>query len=66
MAVCPLCQSEFDMAQSGQLGPKCRDEILAKDAASAKQSGDSAEVKTADSSAEPAQGDPKPDTAAHS
>lgn len=36
MAVCPLCQSEFDLTQSGQLCPKCRDEILAKDAYSPK------------------------------
>ncbi len=31
MAVCPICQSEFDTALSGQLCPKCRDEVLAKD-----------------------------------
>ena len=31
MAFCPVCQSEFDVMLSGQLCPKCRDEILAKD-----------------------------------
>ena len=32
MSACPLCQTEFDPLQSGQLCPQCRDEVLAKDA----------------------------------
>lgn len=36
MADCPLCHSEFDRALSGQLCPRCRDEILAKDVYSQK------------------------------
>jgi hypothetical protein len=31
MAVCPICQKEFDATRSGQLCSKCRDEVLAKD-----------------------------------
>ena len=32
MSACPLCQTEFDPLQSGQLCPQCRDDVLAKDA----------------------------------